>query len=244
MKHLWIKWVWRGSVVVIGFCWSVMLWHQQDLSDRASAAQTASALGSAVSQANDHADQQFKKVQDQVSEVKGSLKTTEDNIAAKLDESTSSLNAGLGRVGKPDPPAPAKLVFTLWDQTFTPEDPVLSKTIQPDGDGAFPVEFTVVNVSESMADTIDIWVDVCSLCSFAKEPKGFEQPAGADDHTRHRLIGSMNPGVSWEKMTVLVKSSVPNPFQVALRYSCKNCGGRIATNQVATITQGTPAKQP
>jgi len=62
MKHEWMKWSWRGGVVAIGFFWSVMLWHQQDLNSQTSAAQTQGALGSAVSQANSHADQQFKKV--------------------------------------------------------------------------------------------------------------------------------------------------------------------------------------
>jgi len=170
--------------------------------------------------------------------VKGDLRTTENDISTKLDQSTSALNAGLGKVGKPEPPVPAKLIFSLWDVTASADKPVLSKTVQPDDDGSFPVEFTFTNASESTADSIDIWVEVCGLCTFAKEPVGFEHPAGASDQTRHRVIGTLNPGVSFEKETILVKSSVPNPFQIAFRYSCKTCGGKVSQNQFVIITQG------
>lgn len=240
MKHQWIKWTWRGGVLVVGFFWSIMLWHQQDLSDRASAAQTKNALGSAVSQANDHADQQFKKVQDQVSDVKNNLKTTENNIATKLDQSTSTLNAGLGKVGKPEPAEPAKLTFSLWDTTASADKPVLSKIVQPDKDGNFPVEFSFLNGSESTAEAIDIWIRVCDECSFSKEPDGFEKPAGIDEHLRHRVIGSLNPSVNFEKMTILVKSPLLGHFQIGFKYACKTCGGKMSPLQFATVNEGSP----
>ena len=86
------------------------------------------------------------------------------------------------------------------------------------------------------AESIDIWIVLCDKCSFAKEPVGFEKPAGADDRMRHRVIGPLNPGVSFEKITLSVKSaSTDGFFQMGFHYSCKTCGGKILPDQIATI---------
>jgi hypothetical protein len=238
MKHQWIKWTWRGGVVVVGFFWSVMLWHQQDLSDQANAAQTKGALGSAVSQADDHADKQFKRVQDQVSDVKNDLKTTEDDITTRLDQSTSSINAGLGKVGKPDPPELAKLVFSLWKEPLKVADfPILSTPIQQQDDQTIQADYYFRNVSNASADTIDVWIHICSICSFAKEPEGFDKPVGIDEQTRHRQFGFLNGGVAFQKSTVLFKLNSQMPptgmtVGLSFSYSCKTCGGVKSTNDL------------
>jgi hypothetical protein len=245
MKHRWVKYTWRSAVVLIGFTWSLILWHQQILANVSNIAANKVLLTDAITQSNIHSDQQFGKVQENVGTVQKqvtglgqSIDTTTKTISSDLEKTQAELDASIGKVGKPDPPIPAKLTFTLWDLTATVDNPVLSKTVDPDKDGAFPVEFALINGSESTADTIDIWVEVCDLCSFVKEPVGFEHPAGGDDHIRHRMIGSLNPGVTFEKITILVKSSAPNPFQIAFRYSCKTCGGKMSPTQFAVITQG------
>ena len=125
------------------------------------------------------------------------------------------------------------------EETATIENPVLTETVQPDTNGDFPVDFGIMNGSPSTAEAIDFWIAICDQCSFAKEPVGFEKASGADDHIRHKTIESLNPGVSFEKTTILVKSLATGGFfQIAFRYSCKTCGGKMSQTQVATIWEG------
>jgi len=79
-------------------------------------------------------------------------------------------------------------------------------------------------------------VDICGACTFAQEPAGFEHPEGMLPQTRHRRIGDINPGVSLSKTTIKVKAPSAPTFDVGFHYSCENCGGKLAAEQVATIS--------
>jgi hypothetical protein len=227
MKREWIKWAWRGAVVVIGFFWSVMLWHQQDLTDKANLEQTQKAIGTAVQKASDLAEPQFQKVRDQVGGVKDDLKKTESDIATKLDQSTSLLNAGLGKVGKPDPPEPARLRVSLWKegQSQTAE-PVESETIQPNADGSVTAQFLIRNISSTGADESDLWVLICDLCTYTKEPEGFERAPGNAEQERHiHIPGTLNPGAAFKVLSVTFRSNLAaSPYGMGFTHSCKNCG--------------------
>jgi hypothetical protein len=224
---------WRFAVVAFGFIYSLMLWHQQGLNDLANSQQTQTAISTAVSQANDHSDKQFDRTQGQITDVRNNLETTEKNLASKVDESTSTISTGLGKVGKPEPPELPKLQFSLWkDDIQVAETPILTETVQQEDDGTIPVEFFFTNISNVAADSVDMWVHICTTCSFAKEPEGFDKPAGINEQTRHRIFASINPGVSFQKSLVAFTSPTPptggKTFRVGMSfsYSCKNCGGR------------------
>jgi hypothetical protein len=230
---------WRLAVIVCGFVYSFVLWHQQDLNDKANSAQTQNAIGSAVSEANKHADAQFGKVQTQVSEVKDDLGETEKILSSKVDQSTTTINSSLGRVGKPAPPELAKLQFSLWKEGSQSSDPPLeSALLQREEDGTINVDYWFKNVSAVSAESVDIWIHICKICSFVKEPEGFEIPAGSGPHSRHRQIGSLNPGVSFQKSTVSFREdSLPTQggagvakVGISFSYSCKNCGGATTTS--------------
>ena len=241
-----MKRMWRIGIVACGILYSVALWHQQKLTDQNNMETQKNIVYDAVNQANQHSDQQFASVQKNVGALGGqvtglgqSLGTTTSTLSSALEKSTSDLNTSIGKVGKPNPPIPATLTFTLWDTAASLEKPVLSKTIQPDSDGNFPVEISFFNGSESAADSIDFWIQLCEKCSYAKEPPGFEKVSGADDRVRHRMIGSLNSGVSFEKTSVLVKSLATDGFfQIGFHYACKTCGGKVLPNQIVTIWQG------
>jgi hypothetical protein len=243
-RHM--KVMWRIGIVACGFLYSAALWHQQSLTDKSNIAAQTAIVNDAVAQANAHSDTKFAAVQQNVGALGGqvaglgqSLITTTSTLSSALQKSTADLNTSIGKVGKADPPIPARLVFTLWEMTATVEKPVLSKTVQPDTEGNFPVDVSFFNGSESSADSVDIWIQLCEKCSFAKEPTGFEKVPGADDRVRHRMIGSLNPGVSFEKMSILVKSLATDGFfQIGFHYACKTCGGKVIPNQIATILQG------
>ena len=245
---------WRLLVIAFGFIYSLVLWHQQGLNDLANSQQTQTAISTAVSQANDHADTQFGKTQGQITDVRHSLEATEKNLTSKVDQSTSTISTGLGKVGKPEPPELPKLQFSLWKDNIQDADPpILIATVQQGDDGTVPVEYFFRNSSGVSADSVEVWVHTCSLCSFAKEPDGFDKPAGINEQSRHRVLSSFNPGVSFQKSEVDFKFNSPTPitkmqvFQVGISfsYSCKNCGGVKTTrefliNVIPSLSQVNP----
>jgi hypothetical protein len=131
-------------------------------------------------------------------------------------------------------PELAKLVFTLWDENASLERPTLSQTISPDADGNYPVDFSFGDLSETTAEGVDFWIEVCTVCSFAKEPDGFEKPVGSSELVRDRTIATVNPGTNVPKMRILVKAPPSPSFVVGFHYSCKTCG-KMIPHQLATI---------
>lgn len=238
-----VKKMWRFSIIGCGILYSAALWHQQSLTDQNNLATQKSIVNDAVSKANAHSDEKFAGVQSNVGTVQDEVEDIGESLGtleSKIEKATGDINTSIGKVGKPDPPIPAKLLFTLWRTTGTTNEAKLSETAQPDSEGNFAVDFTIMNVSDTTAEAIDIWIQICDVCSFAKEPAGFEKVPGALDQVRHRMLSSLNPGVSFEKTTIIVNASTVNAFQIALHYSCKTCGGQVTGNQIATITKGAP----
>jgi len=131
-------------------------------------------------------------------------------------------------------PELAKLIFTLWDSNASLEKPVLSQTIAPDADGNYPVDYTFGDLSETTAEMIDFWIEICSVCKFAKEPEEFQKTDGTSEQVRHRMENAVNPGTNVPKMTILVKAPPSALFVVGFHYSCKTCG-KMAPHQIATI---------
>lgn len=235
---------WRTSVILGGVFYSVFLWHQQTLTDLATTASQNQAINAAVTRANAHSDEKFRTVTNEVSGVQKQVQAVGKQLnvqgveyAKDLASATGNIDKAINTVGKPVPPPPAILTFSLWSPAATPTHPVLIQTVKPGKDGSFPVSFTVTNAGTTTAKSIDIWIQVCDVCSFAKGPAGFELPNGTDPHVRHRRIGDLNPGVSFEKMTAFVKAPLlPPRFAVAFRYSCEDCGGKTSANQIAYLT--------
>jgi hypothetical protein len=101
------------------------------------------------------------------------------------------------------------------------------------------LEFLIVNKSTVTAKRTEVWVVICDGCTFTTVPDGFDQIAGNNEQTRHRLYGDFNPGVGLPKITAVVKlgQSTYSWFGVGLKYSCDNCGGiHNSGNLMVTIT--------
>ncbi|MGB6265172.1 MAG: hypothetical protein WBF56_05450, partial [Candidatus Acidiferrales bacterium] len=183
-----MKMLWRVGIVLCGFLYSAALWHQQSLTDKSDIATQTAIVNDAVSRANKHSDESFAGVQKNVGdlgeEVKG-VNKQQVQLAQDFSKATGDIDANLGKVGRPDPPIPAKLVLSLWTDSATAENPVLSETVQPDAGGNFPVDFSFANASESVAESIDFWIQLCDQCAFAAEPEGFEKTAGSSEKVRH-----------------------------------------------------------
>lgn len=113
---------WRVGVIACGFLYSVILFHQQVLTDQVNEKTNQKLLSDAIASANSHADQQFGTVRANVEnlgkEVEGVGKALDEKTAAinaALSAATGSINTNLGKVGKPVPIPPPRIEFTLAD---------------------------------------------------------------------------------------------------------------------------------
>lgn len=229
---------WRGILIFCGVLYSVFLWHQQDLTDRATAQQTQDAVNQAVQQANAHSDTKFDQVQRQVNGLDQSLDKTTATIGKQLDQTESDLDKSIGKVGKPDPPERPNFTFSLWKDDLTADKyPLLSESLTPEPDGNFKVRFAIRNDSSVVAQGIEEWIQICDRCVFAKEPSGFDKPEGSNDRTRHRIIPTVNAGVTViEGNEFEVKPPLPgNRFSMIFRVTCSTCGPVQVTKEYWVI---------
>ena len=238
-KKLW----WRGSVIGVGFIWSVVLWHQQVITDDVFRKDQARIVSEAVTKSNAHSDQQFGTIRGDVKDVKTDL---EEEINATISKSTSSLNESIGKAA-PKPPEFAHLKFSVFkDKIRIDEIPILTANRPKDKDGNIAVEVFFMNTSDVSADALDIWITVCDACAFASEPIQFQKIPGMDEHERHRFIPVLNSGTAFEKIMVNVKLLDPTLpwFDVAFQYACKSCGKPEDKQTVRISTSTNPADDP
>lgn len=220
------KIVWRSAVITIGFIWSLVLWHQQVIAEKALHDGETTLITEAVTQSNQHSDKKMGELRDEVVQgVRKDVQTSTDALTGTIAKSDADLNTNIGKVGAPPLPVKARLQFSLWHDNITDEEmPLLLEAIGYDKDGSVPVEFSFTNVSPISAEAIDIWVNLCDGCTFAKEPSGFENPSQAVTMRHKGIFPLLNPGVTGEIETIVV--NVPHEFprfSILLRYSCKTC---------------------
>ncbi|MGD0180763.1 MAG: hypothetical protein ABSC15_13190 [Terriglobales bacterium] len=237
--------VWRVLVIAFGFFYSVLLWHQQTLTAKSAGATQQKILNAAVAASNAHSDQTIGAVRDDVKGVQtkiGSVETalteTRGALVQKFGESAASITRSLGNIGKSEPMEIAHIQFSLWREDVTSlEIPLLKDSIQEKTDGSIPINFVFINTSTVAANSLEVWMQICGVCSFVSEAPGFDRLPGMDEQTRHRVIGDMNPGTTFSKTGVSIKAPAAfNPLEIAFRYSCKTCG-KIGEDQKIFISR-------
>jgi hypothetical protein len=228
---------WRVVVIACGLFYSLLLWHQQTLTQKVASRDQEKLLSDSVNQSNQHSDKQIDTVRKDVQGVKGDLKETSTKLYELFVKTGNDLSTSIGKVGKPAPPEIARIQFTIYEpNSILKELPILSRSMVPDKDGNVSVDVTFTNISDTAAEAVDVWIVVCDGCSFAVEPPGYDKPSGIDEHMRHKMIPLLNAGAGFEKTTIVMK--LPHPFPpwagIAFRYSCKTCG-KITDAQAAKI---------
>jgi hypothetical protein len=181
------------------------------------------AINQAVNSANQHSDQQIGAVRTDVEDVKQDLKKTANDLAGQLAKTGSDIDTNISKVGTV-PVKYAQLQFRAFD--LSSETPKTDEFVGLDANGVYTVDFTATNISDTATGPVDIWVTICKQCSFAEQPAGFDQPQGISDFERHKMVPTLNPGVTFEKMTIKLKIS-GGPFawtDVFFNYSCAQCG--------------------
>lgn len=244
--------VWRICIIALGFIYSAVLWQQQGINleagrkDQDAIVQKANThtdsaidranqhTDSAMEGANRHTDSEVGMVREDLNDVRRGL----ESLVAQYNQGNADLKDSISKVGKPEPPTPASLLFSLWSEDVV--YPSLSAALRPDKEGVITVDWALLNMSPTAAHTVDMWIDICLDCTFAKEPSNFDRPAGMRDQTRHLFWQTMNPGATLPKQTIEVKLKVPHDrFDVGFRYSCEVCSptsGRMDHSQLAHIT--------
>jgi hypothetical protein len=219
--------IWRGGVIFAGFAWSVVLWHQQVVTEHAAQADQENIVASAVTKANVHSDQQIGNVRQDLTKTasKEDLSKTAGVLTNILAKSQADLTSNINKL-KPTAPEIPKFEFSIYSAAARLGTPVLSDTVTQDKDGTYSVSVNFTNSSDVPAEVTDIWLQVCDACSFATEPSGMDKPSGIDEHARHMLIGTLNAGASFQKITLAIKTTLvpPTQFMVGFRYTCKSCG--------------------
>jgi hypothetical protein len=227
------KFWWRAAVIVAGFGWSAVLWHQQVITEIAAQADQARI----VTDANTHSDAQFDKVEKELASTKTDLGTRIVKVPSLLTQTESHLDASIGKVGIV-PEKHAQLRFSFWtikaDELSTTEIALLPEF---SGDyGVYIFDVTTTNISDTTAKDVDMWVNICDSCTFAEEPQGFDRPTGMPEQMRHKFFAQLNPGVTLEKIPLHINVRRKyRKFNISFSYSCATCGKLSQKDNTLTV---------
>lgn len=225
---IWKKILWRSAVIAAGFMWSAVLWHQQVVTELAAKEQQEGILAKAVTQSNQHSDQQIGVVRSDVQSVKTDVQGIKGdvlNINDAISKSTSTINESIGKVGKPAPPELARLHFSFYTEE-TDHSGMSGPTEVRVSDGpVVSVDIQVTAVGNVMAKNGQITLRICNSCEYAAEPEGFIKiPQHPSDRVMH--FDQLYPNVYSPKITLKIIPPLDrryNAFYVGGYYSCENC---------------------
>lgn len=236
------KYIWRSSVILVGFAWSLVLWHQQVVTESTSLADQQRIVGEAVTQSNAHSDDQLGKLKTDMhsglagTASKDDLTKTTAVITDSFSKSQTELAGKIERI-TPKPAEVPKLELSIYGQDVKPGSPLLTKAIVQDKDGNFSADVLFTNVSEVPAEDLDVWLQICDACFFAAEPNGMDKPLGIQENTRHMHVPIMKAGATFQTMSLLIKTALNPPVavRVGFRYACKSCGTH-GTKETQAVT--------
>jgi hypothetical protein len=163
---------------------------------------------------------QFEKLNQQVSDLKTEVKT--DTLQKRLTSVQADLEA-TQRALEPGPKA--TLAFSFMDAKAASQLQALTDAIIPvNSEGNVHVEFTLMNPTEVDALDVQVNLNICDQCRFAKEPPGFIKLSSELDTERFRQFANIPAKSVLETMTADI--SLPPPyaaFVVGLKYRCRTC---------------------
>ena len=159
----------------------------------------------------------------------------------------SNTNSGIGNVSKQVtvvtgsiakiaiPYAPSPELPTLELRLLNKNSAVPLDALFPDEDSVVSFDFYVKNTSHAYITAGEFWIYICEDCRFVSEPEGMDKPTGMDETTRHRMFGSLNPGVSIPPIRIQFKilKKYANA-EIAMIYSCSSCG-KVSDPQKITL---------
>ena len=162
-----------------------------------------------------------------VDKVSGELKDFKDKV--KPDEIRGEMAGLKSTMDKVINPPRATMLFTLVPY---PDPAVLGDPIIPvrdidlplNPDGSVHVRFSFINNSNVVAETLQVVLEICRGCKFAKEPEGFTRIPGSRDTERNHIYGDAPArGAVADLAADVIPPANTAAFNIRLRYRCKTC---------------------
>jgi hypothetical protein len=226
---------WKVCLIVAGFLTSLVMWRQQTRSmdatriEREAAAHAqqvaiSQAITEAVSKSveksskhsDEHSEQQTAAVK---KEMHAEIKQFADAVTGEFTKDASTI----AEKAKPVPPGIAKIAFTFGPSGMAN---VSVKTAHARSvAGVVTFTFTYVNISDVTATNPQIWIRLCPLCDYAKEPDGFTKQADAVRSDRYARPGNLAPSVfiTETSLSIAIPDTIKT-FEIGFQYACDNCG--------------------
>lgn len=212
------KWAAVAVMIVFGFLMGVNTYKEraaraQEKIDRAKDKTESTQTSGGIIKSVDH--------------VSGELKDFKDKI--KPDEIRREMTGLRSTMEKVLHPPRATMLFTFAPY---PEPAVLGGPMIPvrdinlplNSDGSVRVRFTFLNVSDVLAETLQVSLMICNGCKFAKEPEGFTRVPGSHETERNYVYGDApaRGGVAEVAADIIPPSGAPS-FGIRVRHRCKSC---------------------
>jgi len=225
------KILWRSGVIGLGFVWSVVLWHQQVITDKAAREDRERIVTTAVNQSNQHSDQQIGAVRTDVqgvkNDVQGVKKDLEDKLSDTISKSTSTLSESIGKVNKPESQELARLQFSLMTEEADQNPSLLPirQTILPLVGDVVTIKLSTTAVGKSPARNGIFLLRICDACTYVEEPTNSSAPNGDRSSSDRRMsFQQIYPG-AWIDNVILKLRVTGNyqSFMIGCMYTCENC---------------------
>jgi len=169
----------------------------------------------------------FDALSTRVADLQTQVKT--EGLQSKL----ASVQADLRKTQKALAPGPkADLTFTFIPfknpafGAHEKAEPVTETTLPIGPDGVVHVDFTILNLTEAEAVNVDVNVQICDECKYAKEPEGMgKDPAVFNPQTIRLLnVPRLQPLQIWRTISLNI---TPPPtgaaFSIGFQYRCQTC---------------------
>lgn len=154
---------------------------------------------------------------------------------ANLQKKLANVQAELQKTERAMAPAPkAKLEFSFYpfiNPAIHEGQPIPAAQLVKDVnlpisvEDVVHVEFTVVNLTETVAQDIAVSLSICGFCKFATEPQGFTVVPGSNRQTERQIIvNRLRPleALSPLSVDVLLPPGAP-AFKIGFIYRCETC---------------------
>jgi hypothetical protein len=163
----------------------------------------------------------FGAMSKEVSNLKAEVKTEE------LQKKLASVQADLVKTQKAMAPGPkAELTFSFVPFQNPPSGsiPVSHVILQANLDGSVHVEFAVMNHTVVDATNIELDIQICDNCKYAKEPAGLTRTPGAPDTIRTLHLDHLLPRSIYETISLdIIPPSNSVDVPVGFNYRCSTC---------------------
>jgi hypothetical protein len=165
----------------------------------------------------------FDAMSKELADLKAEAKTED------LQKKLAGVQAELQRTQRALAPGPkAELTFTFapFASTTQTATPVTDITLPIKPDGTVHVECAVLNLTQVDAADVNLNIQICDGCKYAKEPDQFQKLAGAPETIRWVLIPHIQALQAFRNISIdIIPAPAPygESFDVGLNYRCTTC---------------------